>query len=229
VILQNLFWALRRRLRRSRRGRGRLSGPASSIGQFGSFAVEPARRRSEPGGRVSGRQAGLMTRRSQLKEHATAARSPKHTGALRQKHMIALRKAVGDGGLEALRILKTPAIRRRLLPRDHRRTRYRTDRSRSRCRLLRRASWQPLDAIQPRCDLEVSGSWTVLVGLLRGLGGETGSDHVGEVGACGDVVVWAVQCVGESFLGGMGLGDLLVEVGELALGESSPAPDGLCS
>jgi hypothetical protein len=57
------------------------------------------------------------------------------------------------------------------------------------------------------------------VGFLQGLTGEAGSD----------VVVWAVQRVGEGFLGGLGLGDLFVEVGELALGVAAPALDGLWS
>jgi hypothetical protein len=67
----------------------------------------------------------------------------------------------------------------------------------------------------------------VWVGLLQGLAGEAGGDHAGEVWAGGDVVVGAVQRVGDGFLGGLGLGDLVVEVGELALGESAPAIDGL--
>jgi hypothetical protein len=67
------------------------------------------------------------------------------------------------------------------------------------------------------------------VGFLQGLAGEAGGDHVGEVGACGDVVVWAVQRVGDGFPRGLGLGDLVVQVGELALGESAPTIDGLWS
>jgi hypothetical protein len=35
--------------------------------------------------------------------------------------------------------------------------------------------------------------------------------------------------VGDDFLRGLGLGDLLVEIGELAVGESAPALDALCS
>ena len=62
--------------------------------------------------------------------------------------------------------------------------------------------------------------------LLQGLTGEAGGDHLGEVGAGGDVVVRAVQRVGDGFLGRLGLGDLVGEVGELALGESAPAIDG---
>jgi hypothetical protein len=71
---------------------------------------------------------------------------------------------------------------------------------------------------------ELSGA-----GFLQGLAGEAGGDRVGEVGAGGDVVVGTVQRVGEGFLGGLGLGDLFVEVGELALGECAPAVGGLWS
>ena len=39
----------------------------------------------------------------------------------------------------------------------------------------------------------------------------------------------AGQAVGDDFLGGLGLGDLLVEVGELAVGEAAPALAGWCS
>jgi hypothetical protein len=35
--------------------------------------------------------------------------------------------------------------------------------------------------------------------------------------------------VGDDFLGGLGLGDLLVEVGELAVGEAAPALAGWCA
>jgi hypothetical protein len=61
-------------------------------------------------------------------------------------------------------------------------------------------------------------------GFLQGLTGEAGGDQVGEVGAGGDVVVGAVQRVGDGFLRGLGLGDLFVEVGEAA-----PAIDGVGS
>jgi hypothetical protein len=54
------------------------------------------------------------------------------------------------------------------------------------------------------------------VGFLQGLTGQAGSDQVDGLGAGGDVVMWAVQPVGDDFLGGLGLGDLFVEVGELA-------------
>jgi hypothetical protein len=67
------------------------------------------------------------------------------------------------------------------------------------------------------------------VGFLQGLTGKAAGEHLGEVGACGDVVVSAVQRVGDGLLRGLGLGDLFVEVGELASGESASAIDGLCS
>ena len=65
------------------------------------------------------------------------------------------------------------------------------------------------------------------VGLLQGLAGEAGGDDAGALGAGGEVVVGAGQAVGDDVLGGLGLGDLLVEVGELAVGEAAPALDGL--
>jgi hypothetical protein len=67
------------------------------------------------------------------------------------------------------------------------------------------------------------------VGFLQGLAGEAAGDHAGEVGAGGDVVVWAVQRVGDGFLRGLGLGNLVVEVGELTLGELPPAVDGVAA
>jgi len=67
------------------------------------------------------------------------------------------------------------------------------------------------------------------VGFLQGFAGEAGGDDPGGFGAGGDVVVRAGQAVGDDFLGGLGLGDLFVEVGELGLGEAAPALDGWCS
>src|SRR6266480_195654 len=52
-----------------------------------------------------------------------------------------------------------------------------------------------------------------------------GGDDAGEVGARGDVFVLAAQRVGDGFSRGLGLGDLFVELGELAVGELPPAVD----
>src|SRR5215207_6419713 len=46
---------------------------------------------------------------------------------------------------------------------------------------------------------------SVWVGFLQGLAGEAGGDDAGGFGAGGEVVVWAVQRVGDRFLRGLGL------------------------
>jgi hypothetical protein len=67
------------------------------------------------------------------------------------------------------------------------------------------------------------------MGFLQGFAGEAGGEDAGALGAGDEVVVGAGQAVGDDFLRGLGLGDLLVEVGELAVGEAAPALDGLCA
>jgi hypothetical protein len=46
-----------------------------------------------------------------------------------------------------------------------------------------------------------------------------------EVGAGGDVVVWAGQGVGDGFSRGLSFGNLFVEVGDFAVGDRPPAVD----
>jgi hypothetical protein len=85
----------------------------------------------------------------------------------------------------------------------------------------------PLPQWPPRRE-----SWetkSVWVGFLQGFAGEAGGDDAGGFAAGGEVVVGAGQAVGDDFLRGLGLGDLLVEVGELAVGEAAPALAGWCA
>jgi len=65
--------------------------------------------------------------------------------------------------------------------------------------------------------------WLVVrVGLVERLTGEAGGDDAGEVGAFEDVFVWAAQRVIDGLAGGLGLGDLVIELGELAPSEPLP-------
>src|SRR6266496_3860390 len=58
--------------------------------------------------------------------------------------------------------------------------------------------------------------------LVERLTGEAGGDDAGEVGAFEDVFVRAAQRVIDGLAGGLGLGDLLVELVELAPSEPLP-------
>jgi hypothetical protein len=64
--------------------------------------------------------------------------------------------------------------------------------------------------------------WLVPVGLVERLTAEAGGDDAGEVGALEDVVVRAAQRVIDGLAGGLGLGDLVIELGELAPSEPLP-------
>src|SRR6266498_2586879 len=68
-----------------------------------------------------------------------------------------------------------------------------------------RTRWWRVDARR------ILPGWLVGVGLVERLTGEAGGDDAGEVGAFEDV-----------FAGGLGLGDLLVELVELAPSEPLP-------
>jgi hypothetical protein len=50
------------------------------------------------------------------------------------------------------------------------------------------------------------------VGLVEWLAGEAGGDDAGEVGAFDDVVMRAAQRVLDGLAGGLGVGDLVVEL-----------------
>lgn len=54
---------------------------------------------------------------------------------------------------------------------------------------------------------------------MERLTGEAGGDDAGEVGAFEDVFVRAAQRVNDGLAGGLGLGDLVIELGELAPNE----------
>jgi hypothetical protein len=56
--------------------------------------------------------------------------------------------------------------------------------------------------------------WLVRVGLVERLTAEAGSDDAGEVGAFEDVFVRAAQRVIDGLAGGLGVGDLVIELGE---------------
>src|SRR4029453_16261352 len=79
---------------------------------------------------------------------------------------------------------------------------------------------------QEPSPLAIGYRLSVWVGLLQGLAGEAGGDDAGALGAGGEVVVGAGQAVGDNVLGGLGLGDLLVEVGGFGLGGGAHALDG---
>src|SRR5262249_35844536 len=64
--------------------------------------------------------------------------------------------------------------------------------------------------------------WLVPVGLVERLAGEAGGGDAGEGGAVEDVVVRAAQRVIDGLAGGLGFGDLVVELGELAPGQQLP-------
>src|SRR5215472_1894532 len=64
--------------------------------------------------------------------------------------------------------------------------------------------------------------WLVRVGLVERLAGEAGGGDAGEGGAVEDVVVRAAQRVIDGLAGGLGFGDLVVELGELAPGQQLP-------
>src|SRR5829696_4457212 len=77
----------------------------------------------------------------------------------------------------------------------------------------------------PSRDLGGPSGGSVRVGFLQRLAGQAGGDDAGEFGARGDVLVWTVQRVGDCFSRGLDLGDLVVEVGKLTVGELPPAVD----
>jgi hypothetical protein len=62
----------------------------------------------------------------------------------------------------------------------------------------------------------------VRVGSLERLAVEAGGDDAGEVGALEDVFVRAAQCVIDGLAGGLGFGDLVIELGELVPSEPLP-------
>src|SRR6266516_4240141 len=78
---------------------------------------------------------------------------------------------------------------------------------------------------RPRTRHHMFAGRSVQVGFGQRFAGQAGGDDAGEVGARGDVFVLAAQRVGDGFSRGLGLGDLFVELGELAVGELPPAVD----
>jgi hypothetical protein len=66
--------------------------------------------------------------------------------------------------------------------------------------------------------------WLVPVGSVERLTGEAGGDDAGEVGALKDVFVRAAQRVIDGLAGGLGLDDLVIELGELAPSDEPREP-----
>jgi hypothetical protein len=62
----------------------------------------------------------------------------------------------------------------------------------------------------------------VPVGVVERLTGEAGGDDAGEGGAVQEVGVRAAQGVRDGLAGGPGLGDLALQLGQLAAGEPPP-------